>query len=104
MAYPNVDFLYLSEQDMIEAGVTDVIKCTECMTEVVKILDEGDYRMGGENGNSHGCQILFPDEPAFPNMPIGSFASKSVTRGISPKNVRRSVILTGLLPSIISSP
>ena len=54
---------------MIEAGVTDVIKCTECMTEVVKILDEGDYRMGGENGNSHGCQILFPDEPAFPNMP-----------------------------------
>lgn len=69
MAYPNIDFLYLSEQDMIEAGVTDVLKCTECMTEVVKILDDGDYRMGGENGNSHGCQILFPDKPAFPNMP-----------------------------------
>lgn len=69
MTTPNVDFLYLSEEDMIEAGVTDVLKCTECMTEVVKVLDDGDYRMGGENGNSHGCQILFPDNPEFPQMP-----------------------------------
>ena len=69
MAYPNIDMLYLSEKDMIEAGVTDVLACTDCMVDVVKALDEGDYRMGGENGNSHGCQILFPDEPAFPNMP-----------------------------------
>lgn len=69
MSYPNVDILYLSEKDMIEAGVTDVLKCTDCMEEVVKLLDAGDYRMGGENGNSHGCQILFPDNPEFPNMP-----------------------------------
>lgn len=69
MAYPKVDFLYLSEPDMIKAGVTDVVGCTECMEEVLKLLDKGDYRMGGENGNSHGCMVSFPDNPEFPNMP-----------------------------------
>lgn len=69
MAYPKVDFLYLSEPDMIKAGVTDVVGCTDCMEEVLKLLDKGDYRMGGENGNSHGCMVSFPDQPEFPNMP-----------------------------------
>lgn len=69
MSYPNVDLLYLSEKDMIEAGVDNVEKCTDCMEELLKLLDKGDYRMGGENGNSHGCMISFPDEPEFPNMP-----------------------------------
>ncbi len=69
MAYPEIEFLYLSEPDMIEAGVTDVLKCTECMEDVLKTLDIGDYRMGGENGNSHGCMIQFPDNPEFPTMP-----------------------------------
>lgn len=69
MSYPNVDFLYLSEPDMIKAGVTDVVGCTDCMEEVLKLLDKGDYRMGGENGNSHGCMVSFPDNPEFPNMP-----------------------------------
>ncbi len=69
MAYPKVDFLYLSEPDMIKAGVTDVVGCTDCMEEVLKLLDKGDYRMGGENGNSHGCMVSFPDNPEFPNMP-----------------------------------
>ena len=69
MSYPKVDILYLSEKDMLDAGVNDVVKCTDTMEEVVKLLDDGDYRMGGENGNSHGCMISFPDNPAFPNMP-----------------------------------
>lgn len=69
MAYPAVDFLYLSEPDTIAAGVTDVVACTDCMEEVVKLLDEGDYRMGGENGNSHGCMIQFPKNPEFAGMP-----------------------------------
>lgn len=70
MAYPKVEFLYLSEPDMIEAGVTDGVACTECMEEVVKLLDNGDYRMGGEGGNSHGCMISFPESSPFPNMPV----------------------------------
>ena len=47
MAYPRIDFLYLSEKDMLAAGVNDVAKCTDCMEEVLKLLDKGDYRMGG---------------------------------------------------------
>jgi len=69
MEYPRVDFLYLSEPDMVKAGVTDVAACTECMEEALKILDNGDYRMGGDNGNSHGSMISFPDNPLFSNMP-----------------------------------
>ncbi|MBQ7200835.1 MAG: ornithine cyclodeaminase [Eubacterium sp.] len=69
MSYPNVDLLYLNEEDMIKAGVTDVVKCTDCMENVLKLLDKGDYRMGGENGNSHGCMVTFPDEPEFEGMP-----------------------------------
>ena len=69
MSYPKVDILYLSEKDMLAAGVNNVVQCTDCMEEVVKLLDDGDYRMGGENGNSHGCMISFPDNPEFPNMP-----------------------------------
>ena len=59
MSYPKVDILYLSEKDMLAAGVNNVVSCTDCMEEVVKLLDDGDYRMGGENGNSHGCMISF---------------------------------------------
>lgn len=69
MGYPRIDFLYLSEKDMIESGVTDVMACTECMEEVLKTLDDGDYRMGGESGNSHGCMVQFPEHPDFPEMP-----------------------------------
>lgn len=64
-----LDLLYLNEADMIKAGVNDVVKCTACMEELLKILDLGDYRMGGDNGNSHGCMVSFPDNPPFPNMP-----------------------------------
>lgn len=69
MDYPRVDLLYLSESDMIKAGVTDVVKCTDCMEELLKLLDKGDYRMGGDNGNSHGCMVRFPDKPQFEGMP-----------------------------------
>ena len=69
MAYPRIDFLYLSEKDMLAAGVNDAAKCTDCMEEVLKLLDKGDYRMGGEDANSHGSMITFPKNPEFPNMP-----------------------------------
>ena len=64
-----IDLLYLSEPDMLKAGVNDVVACTECMEELLITLDKGDYLMGGENGNSHGTMITFPDNPPFPNMP-----------------------------------
>ena len=53
MSYPEVSILYLNEKDMLAAGVGDGAKCTDCMEELLKLLDKGNYRMGGENGNSH---------------------------------------------------
>ena len=46
----SLDILYLNEPDMLKAGVNDVVRCTDCMEELLKLLDKGDYRMGGENG------------------------------------------------------
>lgn len=64
-----IDFLYLSEPDMIEAGVKDMKQCVEVMEDLLVTLNKGDYVMGGKNHNSHGCMITFPDEPEFPGMP-----------------------------------
>ena len=69
MSDTRIDLLYLSEPDMLKAGVSDVVACTECMEELLITLDKGDYIMGGENGNSHGTMVTFPEHPAFPNMP-----------------------------------
>jgi len=64
------DFLYLSEPDMIEAGVLDMSRCVDVTEEVFSILSTGDYLMGGPKHNSHGMGIVFPKETPFPNMPV----------------------------------
>ena len=64
-----IDFLYLSEPDMVDAGVTDFAKCVETMEETLILLAEGDYRMAGASANSHGAQINFPDNPIHEGMP-----------------------------------
>ena len=64
-----IDFIYLSEQDMIKAGVTDMPSCVDTMEEMFKLLYKGDYRMAGENNDSHGAMITFPDNPEFDTMP-----------------------------------
>ena len=70
MSYPRVDFLYLNEEDMIKAGVKDMKGCIEAMEEMFKLLKAGNYRMGGANGNSHGCMVCFPESSPFPEMPV----------------------------------
>ena len=64
-----IDFLYLSEPDMIKAGVKDMKACVDVMEDLLITLYKGDYVMGGANHNSHGCMIMFPDDPQFPGMP-----------------------------------
>ena len=64
-----IDFLYLSEEDMIKAGVKDMASCVEVMEDLLITLYKGDYVMGGANHNSHGCMIMFPDDPKFEGMP-----------------------------------
>lgn len=69
MDYPTIDFLFLSEEDMVRAGVKNMPKCIDTMEEVIRCLNKGDYVMGGENHNSHGSQVSFPKSSPFPNMP-----------------------------------
>jgi ornithine cyclodeaminase/alanine dehydrogenase-like protein (mu-crystallin family) len=64
-----INFRYLSEPNMIDAGVGDVVRCTDVMEEALVLLRQGDYRMAGENGNSHGAMITFPQDPEFDGMP-----------------------------------
>lgn len=66
---PRVDFIYLSEQQMIEAGVTDMPACVDTMEEMFGLLWRGDYRMAGANNDSHGAMIMFPKDTPFADMP-----------------------------------
>ncbi len=70
MEYPKIDLLYLNEDDMIAAGVKDMAGCVEAMEEMFKLMKVGDYRIGGANGNSHGCMVMFPESSPFPEMPV----------------------------------
>lgn len=67
---PKIDFLYLSEPDMIAAGVNDAARCVQVCEETFSLLGKGDYLMGGANHNNHGLTIVFPKETPFPNMPV----------------------------------
>ncbi|MFA6856853.1 MAG: tyramine oxidase subunit B [Treponema sp.] len=69
MGYPAVDFLYLNEEDMIKAGVTDMKSCIDTMEEVFRLMKKENYVMGGPNHNSHGVMMSFPEHPVFPEMP-----------------------------------
>lgn len=64
-----IDFLYLSEPDMIAAGVTDMPACVDTMEEMFALLHHGDYRMAGANNDSHGAMVMFPEDSPFPDMP-----------------------------------
>lgn len=69
MSDTEISFLYLSEPDAIAAGVTEMAPCVEAMDETLQLLQKGDYRMAGSEGNSHGAMMLFPETSEFPNMP-----------------------------------
>lgn len=64
-----IDFIYLSEQDMIRAGVTDMAACVDTMEEMFGLLYTGDYRMAGSNNDSHGAMVTFPENSPFSTMP-----------------------------------
>ncbi len=64
-----IDFIWLSEQDMINAGVTDMSACVDTMEEMFGLLYRGDYRMAGANNDSHGAMVTFPENSPFATMP-----------------------------------
>jgi len=65
-----IEFLYLSEPDMIRAGVTNMAECVDTMSEMLGLFAAGDYRMAGVDNNSHGAMMTFPTEATFPGMPV----------------------------------
>lgn len=64
-----IEFLYLNEQDTLDAGVGDENTCVRVSEEVFGLLSQGDYLMGSRTHNSHGMGIIFPETSPFPNMP-----------------------------------
>ena len=70
MKNSKIDFLYLSEQDMLKADVSNMHGCIESMEDMFKLLHIGDYRMGGEDANEHGIRLSFPKTSDIPGMPL----------------------------------
>lgn len=67
-----INFLYLSEPDMVRAGVTDMPACVDAMEAMFALLHSGDYRMAGPHNNSHGAILMFPESSPFPTMPLAT--------------------------------
>lgn len=65
-----IDFLYLNEEDMLKAGVTDMPRCIASMEDMFALLYKGDYRMGGEDANEHGIRVSFPKTSDIEGMPL----------------------------------
>ena len=63
------EFLYLNEEEMIQAGVLDSALCVDVLDEMFQLIGKGDYIMGGPKHNEHGIKIGFPDNPEFEGMP-----------------------------------
>lgn len=67
-----IDLRFLSETDMIAAGVTDMPACVDTMEETLRLVDAGDYRMAGPEANSHGAMVAFPEQSPHPGMPLNA--------------------------------
>lgn len=65
-----MEFLYLSEEDMIKAGVKNMEKCIDAMEDTFRLLHRGDYRLGGSNNSEHGLRTKFPKESDIVGMPL----------------------------------
>lgn len=70
MAYPRIDFLYLNEQEMIEAGVLDGARCIETMRDTMSLFGKKDFLLGGPNADEHGLQMNFPQKSDIEGFPL----------------------------------
>lgn len=119
-----VEFIYLNEKEMIQAGVQNMSKCMDSMEDMFVLLYKGDYRMGGENANEHGIRVSFPKTTNIKGMPVhksdfrfmampaylgGRFKIFGVkTYGSNPDNVQkglpRSILMMQLLNATTGAP
>ena len=66
----SLDFLFLSEPDMLKAGVLNMKKCVQSMDDMFHVMGEGDYLMGSPSENHHGMMLWFPEEKRTEKMPV----------------------------------
>lgn len=67
-----VSFLYLSEEDMVDAGVLNAGRCVDVMEEVIGLLEDGDFIMGGPYNDAHGLMLYFPKKSPIENFPVNN--------------------------------
>ncbi|WP_338433189.1 tyramine oxidase subunit B [Clostridium tyrobutyricum] len=65
-----IEFLYLSEEDMVDSGVLEAGRCVEVIEEANVLLSKGDYLMGGRDNNEHGIEVIFPKKSEIEEFPI----------------------------------
>lgn len=65
-----IDFLYLNESDMIEAGVLDAAGCIETMRDTLSLFGKKDFLLGGPKGDEHGLQMNFPQKSDIGGFPL----------------------------------
>ena len=70
MSYPNIDFLYLNEEDMIAAGVLDAGRCINTMRDTMYLFGKHDFLLGGPKANEHGLQMNFPQKSDIEGFPL----------------------------------
>jgi ornithine cyclodeaminase len=66
----SIDFLYLSEKDMLDAGVLDAGRCIEAMKETMSLFGRKDFLLGGPKGDEHGLQMNFPKASDIEGFPL----------------------------------
>lgn len=76
MADSRVDFLFLNEEDMLKAGVLDADRAVDTVGDVMTLLSEGDYLMGGREHNDHGVQLIFPEKSDIEDFPLADSADR----------------------------
>ena len=72
-----VSFLYLSEEDMVDAGVLNAARCVDVMEETIGLMEDGDFIMGGPYNDAHGLMLYFPKKSPIENFPINNSRDRS---------------------------
>ncbi|MCR5396366.1 MAG: ornithine cyclodeaminase [Lachnospiraceae bacterium] len=68
--YPEINFLYLNEEDMLKAGVLDAASCIETMRDTLSLFGKKDFLLGGPKANEHGLQMNFPQKSDIEGFPL----------------------------------
>lgn len=66
------ELLYLSEKDIIKAGILDPEICINNAADCFALLASGDCLMGGPHESEHGIKLFFPKEERFPGFPTNN--------------------------------